>query len=108
MLKNRFKKDIAGFALVEGILAVVIIAAIIVVGVYVIKQRSTSTAGSVASTVSTQAKPGTSASIDQIIGQEENNETADSGAYAGAVGQVTTSDNASLSAMNGAYNESNL
>lgn len=99
----------AGFALVEAILVVAIIAAIVIVGVYVAGRHNKQPVSDTTMAASgVQAKPGTSASIDQLIAQEESSESADSGSYANAVSQTTTSDNASLASLGGAYNESNL
>ena len=104
------KDRAAGFAIVETLLILIIIAAIVGIGAYVLHQnkKASSTLSSTNNTTSNSAPAGTSAAIDQATQQDENAEksadnTADKAAAADA-----TSANPAVSNVGGAYNESNL
>lgn len=106
--KNR---SIGGFAVLEGLLVLVIIGAIIGVGAYVVKVRhdvskttAVTTTTSAASPTATTAAPGTTASIDQITQQELQSESASISSNDTAYQQAATSDSSAASNLGGAYN----
>lgn len=104
----------AGFAVVEAVLVLVIVAGVIGAGAYVYSahhKKSTDTEASVTNTSSTtQAVPlnGTTSSIDQLTQQDAQSE-ANVDKSADAQSQsAATSANAAASNVGGAYNENNL
>lgn len=101
----------AGFALLEGLLVVVVLVAVVGVGLYIKRQKHPATA-SLTSVNTPQTQPtapvGTSANIDQLTqldGQTEAN------VYKSGDAQTEQNAAASSAAVNnvgGAYNEANL
>lgn len=98
----------AGFSLVEPLLVLVIIAAIVGVGYYVMHQRDNGIKLGSGTTAATKAAAGSTASVDQLTKQDAQvEENVDKGADAQTT-QNATSANSSLNSVAGAYNETNL
>ncbi|HUY85365.1 MAG TPA: hypothetical protein VMU97_02510 [Candidatus Dormibacteraeota bacterium] len=101
----------AGFAIVETLLVLIILAAIVGVGAYVVRQKhnANSTLGSTGGTAtSVKAPSGTTTGIDQLTQQDAQTEAGiDSAADSGAQ-QSATSANSAVNNVGGAYNETNL
>lgn len=101
-----YKDKQAGFAVVEAVLLVVLVAAIAGIGVYVVHQKHaddktlTSTA-----TTAGNAPTGTTASVDQLTQQDANTESSVDNSADTSYQQTATTPNASLSNLGGAYNE---
>lgn len=104
-----------GFAVVEAILALVIVAGVLGAGAYVYskhhKANTTANASNTATTTaSSQAAPlnGTTNSVQQLMQQEVQSETsADSSADAQNM-QTVTNVNSAATNVGGAYNENTL
>jgi len=97
-----------GFALVESLLIIVIIALIVGVGYWVVTQRNknNTTATSDSQTTTAKAPEGTTASIDQLTQADSQAEAAIDSKYAANEQTNSTSTNAALKNLGGAYNES--
>ncbi|MDB5176238.1 MAG: hypothetical protein JWM81_1096 [Candidatus Saccharibacteria bacterium] len=114
MSKKILRKSSSGFALVEALLVLVIIAIIAGVGAYVLHQKNSADA-----TLSSEAKisssqsptttaSGTSASIDKLTQQDSQNEASVDSSSDGQIQQTSTSDSSTVSSVGSAYNENNL
>lgn len=104
------KSGSAGFTLVETVLVLVILAAIVGVGVYVVrqKQNANSTLSGTSSGLRTKAPAGTSASIDQLTGQAAQTEAGADSSADNQTQQNATSANTAVSNVGGAYDEASL
>jgi hypothetical protein len=105
------KANSSGFAAVEGLLVVVMIAAIVGIGAYVVHQKnSTDKTLSSTSNSTPEAKPaaGTANSIDQITQQDAQTETGIDNTADSGIQQDSTAANAATNSVGGAYNENNL
>lgn len=102
----------AGFAVVEALLILVILAAIVGVGAYVVRQKhnanSTLGSGTGGNSTSTKAPAGTTTSIDQLTQQDAQTEAGVDAAADNSTQQTSTSANGAASNVGGAYNETNL
>ena len=98
-----------GFALVEGLLLLVIVAAIIGVGVFVTRQKHSAEKllSSSNTTAQSTASPGTTAHIDQLTQQDAKDEANVDSANDGSTQLDATSANSVVSNVGGAYNEAN-
>lgn len=101
----------AGFAIMEGLLILVIVAAIAGVGAYVLHQKhnADATLSSASSTpAQTIAPAGTTASIDQLTQQDAQTEASVDNNSDSQTQQNASSANTSISNVGGAYNENNF
>lgn len=110
-MKATSKRDkSAGFAIVETLLILIILAAIVGVGAYVVRQRNNAnnTFGTGSASTAKKASDGTTARINQLTTQESQTESnIDSSADTGTQ-QASTSANGAASNVGGAYSETNL
>lgn len=111
-MKTSSKQDkSAGFAVVETLLVLVILAAIVGVGMYVVRQRnnanSTLSGNGIAPT-SVKAPAGTTASVSQLTQQDAQTEAGADSSADSSVQQNSTSANGAANNVGGAYNETNL
>lgn len=99
-----------GFAVVETLLILVIIAGIVGIGAYVLRQKNNanSTLSSSTAPAVTSAPAGTTAAIDQLTQQDAQAETSVDSAADAAAQQAATSANSAVSNVGGAYNETSL
>ncbi len=101
----------AGFAVVEGVLIVLIIAAIVGVGAFVMhqKNKADSTLSSTTTSATTLSTPaGTSSSIDKLTIQEAQAETGIDNSTDTNLQQSASSDDASVNTLEGANDEERL
>ena len=99
-----------GFAVVEALLVVIIIAAVIGVGYYVLHQKKQATKlVSQGSTSNAASAPvtGTTASVDQLTQQESQSETAASNSADSQLEANANNAASNTSGVGGAYNEAN-
>lgn len=99
----------AGFALVETVLVLVILAAIVGVGLYVARQKSnvSSTLNSSGGSSAVKAPAGTTAGINQLTQQDAQTEAGIDSSADGGTQQTSTSANGAVNNVGGAYNEAN-
>jgi predicted metalloprotease len=98
----------AGFAVVEAVLLVVLVAAIVGVGAFVVHQKHTAdTTLASTNTSAGNAPTGTTANIDQLTEQDADTESSVDNTADNSYQQAAVGPNASLSNVGGAYNESN-
>lgn len=107
------RQDQSGFAIVEAVLILVVIAAIAGVGYYVVNQnkQASKTLNSTASNsgANTQpAAPGTTASIDQLTSANASAETSADNSADSQIQSNLNSTNSASNSVGGAYNENNL
>jgi uncharacterized protein HemX len=105
------KDKSAGFALVETVLIVVILAAIVGVGVYIMrqKQNTNSTLSSTSNgTLQAKSLTGTTANISQLTQQDAQTEASVDSSADSQTQQDATSANGAVNNVGGAYNETNL
>lgn len=98
-----------GFAIVETALIIVIIAVIVGVGYWVVKQRNKNnlnSSSSMSNTSKITAAAGTTASIDQLTQSDSKAEAAIDQKYEASEQSAVTSTNTALNNLGGAYNES--
>jgi len=98
----------AGFAVVEALLIIVILAGIVGIGVYIMHQRQTTKTTASGATSQTQAPAGTTSSIDQLTQQDAQTEAGTDSQADNQMQQDATSANSATSNVGGAYNEANL
>ena len=98
-----------GFALLELVLLLVIVAAIVGVGLYVVNQKSTSdnTLSGTGSGATAKPAQGTTASVEQLTEQDANTEAGVDKSADGSTQQTATSADSSVNSLGGAYNEAN-
>lgn len=103
------KKENAGFAVIEATLAIIIIAAILGLGLYVMKQRNTSSSiNSTSSALVPQAQAGTTASIGQLTQIDAQNEAGVDSSGDNQTQQNVSSADSAISNVGGAYDETTL
>jgi len=107
------KDNNAGFAAVEAVLLVVILAIIGGVGAYVAQQKhaadaTLTSASAKATQVKTPVTAGTTASIDQLTRQDAQTEANIDKSADSQTQQNATSSNSAVTNVGGAYNETNL
>lgn len=108
-LKKYKLKEARGFSLVEGVLVLVIVAGIAFAGWYVYHRDNKSNYQPATSYNSQPtAKPGTTASIDQLTSQEISGESAAMSNYSNAAQSASTSDSSALNNLGASYNENNF
>ena len=102
----------AGFGAVEGLVIFVIVALIGTAGFYVMKNKTTTentdTTISAKKTTVDASKVGTTAGIDQLTSLDDQSEGATDAKYQISEQQAASSDNASLKAVGGAYDENSF
>lgn len=100
----------AGFALVETVLVLIILAAIVGVGLYVARQKSNvnGTLNNSGSSTAAKAQAGTTASINQLTQQDAQTEASVDNSADNGTQQASTSANGAVSNVGGAYNEANF
>jgi len=102
------KNGQAGFAGLEAVLLVVIVAAIVGVGAYVLHQRHVADKTlSVGTGAAGNAPQGTTTSIDQITEQDAKTESSVDNSADASFQQDATGPNAAVNSLGGAYNEAN-
>lgn len=107
-MRSKLGENKQGFALVEGILLLVIVAAVIGVGVYVIHQKHKSEktlASNSGTSAQTKAPAGSTASVDQLTQQDSQTEASVDSSADGTAQQDAMSANSAVSNLGGAYNE---
>jgi len=99
-----------GFGVLETALIIVVIAAVVGVGYYVVRQKHTAEATlSSNSNTAPQAKAptGTTASVDQLTQQDAKTEASADNTTDASLQQDSTSANTAINSLGGAYNEAN-
>lgn len=105
-----------GFAVLELLLVLVIIAGIVGVGLYVLKQKQNANSLAATTTSAVPASPsvahvpaaGTTAAIDQLTNSEMQAEIGASGSADNQIQQDVSSTNTTVSNVGGAYNASSF
>jgi len=105
---KKSKPSPGGFAVIEGLLVIVIIGIVGATGYWVLTQRTTPDSGSATTTNSASAKPGTISAIDQLTDQDSQSEASISNQYDAAEQSSAQSSNAAAANVGGAYNETNF
>lgn len=116
MRVNTRKSADGGFAVIELVLVLVIVAGIVGIGVYVFKQKQnandlTATTATTVPTVKSVAKvpaAGTSAAIDELTNTDASAEMSASNGSDNQLQQDALSANTTVSNVGGAYNESSF
>jgi uncharacterized protein HemX len=106
MVVRLYKNKQAGFAVVEALLLIVIVAAVVGVAAFVMhqKHRADQTLTST-NTSAGNAPTGTTASVDQLTQQDAKTEASIDNSADASYQQAATSPNGSLGNLGGAYNE---
>ena len=108
-MKTPLSKSTAGFAALEALLVVVVVAAIVGLGVYVMHQKDTADKNLNSTATSKTAAPaGTAAAIDQITQQDAQTEANVDKNNDNSVQQAAGSDNTAVNNVGGAYDENSL
>ena len=98
-----------GFALVEGVLILVIVAAIVGVGFFVWKQRKPATHASTTTTSTvSQVAPaavGTTAAVQQVLDQENTNEQKADSTATNGISDSNKSADSTTNSIGDSYNE---
>ena len=95
----------SGFTAVEAVLVIVVLAAVVGVGIFVVHREH---AANTTANTQAAAPAGTSASVDQLTQQDAQTEAAVDGQGDSQVQQDALSANSAVSNVGGAYNESTL
>ena len=110
--QSRSKSASSGFAAIEALLLVVILAAVIGVGAYVLQQKKTVTKTLAAPTVSSAtpqaSTSGAASSVEQLTQQETQTEAGYDNSADSQAQQADTSTVSAANNVGGAYNENSL